>query len=225
MGRPPRGPYTRSTASCGGGLACHGDHSCTLPLPDTVEAVLAARIDRLPPEEKRLVQTAAVIGTEVPLPLLQRLAGLPEDVLHRGLAHLQGREFLYETHLFPEHAYTFKHALTREVAYGSLLHERRCALHSKIVDALEALYPDRLGEYAEPLAHHALRGEVWEKAVSYCRQAGEKAQYRGAFHEAITGYEQALDALGHLPEHPDTRVLAIAVHRDLGSVVSALGEY
>ena len=112
-------------------------------MPDTIEAVLAARMTASP-EDKRLVQIAAVIGTEVPVPLLQRLAGLPEDALQRGLAHLQGREFLYETHLFPEHAYTFKHALTREVAYGSLLHERRRALHIKIVDGLEALYPDRL---------------------------------------------------------------------------------
>jgi len=203
----------------------HGDHAGPLPLPDTIEAVLAARIDRLPPEEKRLVQTAAVIGTEVPVPLLQRLVGLPEDVLHRGLAHLQGTEFLYETHLFPEHAYTFKHALTREVAYGSLLQERRRALHRQIVEALEALYPDRLGEYAERLAHHALRGEVWEKAVSYCRQAGEKAQYRGAFREAVTSFEQALDALGHLPEHPDTRVLAIELHQRLGNMLSLVGEH
>ena len=131
----------------------HGDHAGTLPLPDTIEAVLAARIDRLPPEEKRLLQTAAVIGTEVPVPLLQRLAELPEDVLHRGLAHLQGTEFLYETQLFPDQAYTFKHALTREVAYGSLLHERRRALHARIVEALEALVsrpPGRAGRAPGP---------------------------------------------------------------------------
>ena len=203
----------------------HGDHAGTLPMPDTIEAVLAARLDRLPPEEKRLLQTAAVIGTEVPVPLLQRLAELPEEALHRGLAHLQGREFLYETHLFPDQAYTFKHALTREVAYGSLLHERRRALHSKIVEALEALYPDRLGEYAERLAQHALRGEVWEKAVPYCRQAGEKARNRGAFREAVTSFEQALDALGHLPEHPDTGVLAIELHYRLGAMLSLVGEH
>ena len=97
----------------------------TIQVPATVQAVLAARIDRLPPEEKRLLQTAAVIGTEVPLALLQAIAELPEEALHRGLAHLQAAEFLYETRLFPEHDYTFKHALTHEVAYGSLLQERR----------------------------------------------------------------------------------------------------
>jgi predicted ATPase/class 3 adenylate cyclase/DNA-binding winged helix-turn-helix (wHTH) protein len=202
-----------------------GDHTGTLPMPDTIEAVLAARLDRLPPEDKRLLQTAAVIGTEVSVPLLQRLMGLPEDELHRGLAHLQGREFLYETHHFPEHAYTFKHALTREVAYGSLLHERGRALHLKIVDALEALYPDRLGESAERLAQHALRGEVWEKAVRYCRQAGEKAQNHGTFREAVTYYEQALDALGHLPEHPDTGVLAIELRHRLGGMLSVVGAH
>jgi class 3 adenylate cyclase/tetratricopeptide (TPR) repeat protein len=202
-----------------------GDHTCPLPLPDTIEAVLAARLDRLPPEEKRLVQTAAVIGTEVPVPLLQRLAELPEDVLHRSLVHLQSMEFLYEAHLFPEHAYTFKHALTREVAYGSLLYERRCALHRQSVEALEALSPDRLGEPIERLAHHALRGEVWEKAVLYCRQAGEKAKNRGAVREAVTYYEQALDALGHLPEHSDTEVFAIELYQRFGGLLSLVGEH
>ena len=108
----------------------------TIQVPATVQAILAARIDRLPAEEKHLLQTAAVIGTEVPLPLLQAIAELPEDVLHRGLAHLQAAEFLYETRLFPEREYTFKHALTHEVAYGSLLQEQRRVLHARIVEAL-----------------------------------------------------------------------------------------
>src|SRR5262249_13446515 len=111
----------------------------SIQVPATVQAVLAARIDRLPPEEKRLLQTAAVIGMDVPLPLLQAIAELSEAAMHRGLAHLQAAEFLYETRLFPEHAYTFKHALTHEVAYHSLLQERRRALHARIVEALEAL--------------------------------------------------------------------------------------
>jgi class 3 adenylate cyclase/DNA-binding winged helix-turn-helix (wHTH) protein/tetratricopeptide (TPR) repeat protein len=202
-----------------------GGDACTLPMPDTVEAVLGARMDRLPPAEKHLLQTAAVIGTEVPVSLLQRLAGLPEEVLHRGLAYLQGREFLYEANRFPEQVYTFKHALTQEVAYGSLLHEHRRALHRQIAEALEALYPDRLDEYAERLARHALRGEVWEKAVPYCRQAGEKAKNRGAFREAMTGFEQALDALGHLPERPNTGRFSIELRRGLGGMLSLMGEH
>ena len=147
----------------------------SLQVPVTVQAVLAARIDRLPAEDKRLLQTAAVIGTEVPLPLLQAIAELPEAALHSGLAHLQAAEFLYETRLFPERAYTFKHALTHEVAYGSLLQERRQALHARIVEALETLAGDRQDEQVDRLAQHALRGQVWDKALLYCRQAGVRA--------------------------------------------------
>src|SRR5262249_26396842 len=135
----------------------------TALLPDTVHAVLAARIDRLPPIEKRLLQTAAVIGHDIPLPLLRAIAELPEDIVQHGLARLQAGEFLYETRPVPEPAYTFKHALTHEVAYGSLLLERRRVLHARIVEALEALAGDRLAAQVECLAHHALRGEVWGK--------------------------------------------------------------
>src|SRR5207244_8603435 len=127
------------------------------------------------------------------VPLVQRLAGLPEDTVQRGLAHLQAAEFLYETRLFPEQAYTFKHALTHEVAYGSLLLERRRILHARIVDALGALAPEQV----ERLAHHAVRGEVWDKAVTYCRQAGARAYDRVAFREAVASFEQALQALPH----------------------------
>jgi predicted ATPase len=130
----------------------------TIQMPATVQAVLAARIDRLPQEEKRLLQTAAVVGTEVPLSLLRAIAELPEAAWHRGLAHLQAAEFLYETRLFPEHAYTFKHALTHEVAYNSLLLERRRVLHARLVEALEALAPERVAEQVDRLAHHAVRG-------------------------------------------------------------------
>ena len=128
----------------------------SLQMPATVQAVLAARIDRLPPEEKHVLQTAAVIGTEVPLPLLQAIAELPEADLHRGLAHLQAAEFLYETRLFPEREFTFKHALTHEVAYNGLLQERRRALHARIVEALEVLYagpPGRAGGTAGAPCH------------------------------------------------------------------------
>jgi class 3 adenylate cyclase/tetratricopeptide (TPR) repeat protein len=181
----------------------------SIQVPDTVHAVLAARIDRLPTEEKQLLQTAAVIGPEVSLPLLQAIAELPEDALHRGFAHLQAAEFLYETRLFPESEYTFKHALTHEVAYGSLLQERRRILHARIVETIETLYPERLTEQVEQLAHHALRGEMWDKAVAYCRQAGEKALARSAHREAGGYFAQALRALPHLPETRELREQAI----------------
>ena len=196
----------------------------SLQMPATVQAVLAARIDRLPPEEKRLLQTAAVIGNEVPLPLLQAIAELPEAGLHRGLAHLQAAEFLYETRLFPEREYTFKHALTHEVAYGSLLQERRRALHARIVEALEALAGDRVAEQVERLAHHALRGEVWDKALAYCRQAGEKAMARSAYREAVGYFEQALSVLPHLPEQRDTREQAIDLRLALRTALQPSGD-
>ncbi|HEX2186123.1 MAG TPA: hypothetical protein VHN78_11530, partial [Chloroflexota bacterium] len=197
----------------------------TIQVPATVQAVLAARIDRLPPEEKRLLQTAAVIGTEVPLPLLQAIADVPEAVLHRGVAHLQAAEFLYETRLFPEPDYTFKHALTHEVAYSSLLLERRRVLHARLVEALEALARDQVAEQVERLAHHALRGEVWAKAVTYCQQAGARAHDRAAFREAVAAFEQALQALAHLPKDSDTRGLAIDLRLALGSSLYVLGEF
>jgi predicted ATPase len=195
-----------------------------MPVPATVQAVLAARIDRLPPEDKHLLQTAAVIGTDVPFALLRAIADVPEEVLHRGLTHLQAAEFLYETRLFPERAYTFKHALTHEVAYGSLLLERRRVLHARIVEALEALAGDRLNEQVERLAHHTLRGEVWDKALAYCQQAGEKAMARPAYREAVEYCEQALSALPHLPETRDTREQAIDLRLVLRSALLSSGD-
>jgi predicted ATPase len=195
----------------------------TSVIPDSVQAILAARIDRLPPEEKRLLQTAAVIGHEVPLPLLQVIAQMPENVLQRGLAHLQAAEFLYETHPCPAVAYTFKHALTHEVAYDSLLLERRHALHARIVDAIEGLHADHLAEQVERLAHHARHGEVWDKALTYCRQAGEKAAARSACREAAEYFEEALSALAHLPETRATRELGIDLRFALYAVLMPLG--
>jgi class 3 adenylate cyclase/tetratricopeptide (TPR) repeat protein len=197
----------------------------TIQVPATVQAILAARIDRLPAEEKRLLQTAAVIGTEVPFPLLQAIADLPEEALYRGLTHLQAAEFLYEAQLFPERLYTFRHALTHEVTYGSLLQERRRALHAQIVEALEALTADRLDEQVERLAYHALRGEVWEKALLYFRQAGTRASRHSAHREAVAYYEQALEALRHLPERRDTLEQAVDLRLILRHSLFALGEF
>jgi predicted ATPase len=208
----------------------HGAYRMTqdlpsLQVPATVQAVLAARIDRLPPEEKRLLQTAAVIGTEVPVPLLHTITELSEDSLHRGLARLQAAEFLYETRLFPEPEYTFKHTLTHEVAYSSLLLERRRGLHARLVEAIEALMPERAAEQVERLAHHALRGGLWEKAVTYYRQAGARAHDRAAFREAVAAFEQALHAITHLPEDGETRRLAIDLRLMMGGSLSQVGEH
>ncbi|MBI3327125.1 MAG: AAA family ATPase [Nitrospinae bacterium] len=197
----------------------------TIQVPATVQAVLAARIDRLPPEEKRLLQSAAVIGKDVPFALLEAIADGSEEGIRPALAHLQAAEFLYEARLFPELEYTFKHALTHEVAYRSILQQRRRELHSRILETLESLYPDRLAEQVEWLAHHALRGEVWGKALTYFRQAGTKAVARSAYREAVACFEQALVALKHLPENRDTSEQAIDLRLDLRHSLFPLGEF
>jgi len=207
----------------------HGTHRLARPLqaiqvPATVQAVLAARIDRLSPEDKRLLQSASVIGKEVPFILLQAIAELPGEALHRGLVHLRAGEFLYETRLFPDQEYTFKHALTHEVAFASLLGERRRALDARIVEAIERLYHDRLAEHVDRLAHHAFRGEVWEKALKYFRQAGAKAATRSAHREAVACFEQALATLTHLPESRELLEQAIDLRLDLRNALYPLRE-
>jgi tetratricopeptide (TPR) repeat protein len=195
-----------------------------MQVPATVQAILAARIDRLRPEEKQLLQSAAVIGREISFPLLQALAEMPEDDLRRGLAHLQKAEFLVETRLYPELAYAFMHALTHEVAYDTLLQRQRRVLHARIVAAIERLWADRLPTQVEQLAHHAVRGELWEKALGYCRQAGIKATMRSAHQEAVGYFEHALVAIQHLPETPETVEQAIDLRFNLRNALLPLGE-
>jgi predicted ATPase/class 3 adenylate cyclase len=175
----------------------------SLQIPATAQAILAARIDRLSPENKRLLQTASVIGKDVSFTLLQAVADEAEEVLRPRLAELQSTEFLYEARLFPDLEYTFKHALTHEVTYASLLRERRHALHARIVEAIERLYADRLSEQVEHLAHHAVRGEVWDKAVMYLHEAGTKVSMRCANAEAIAYFTQGLDLVPRLPAVPE----------------------
>jgi class 3 adenylate cyclase/tetratricopeptide (TPR) repeat protein len=193
-------------------------------IPATAQAILAARIDRLAPEDKRLLQAASVIGTDVPFALLHAIADMPEESLRQGLTDLQAAEFLYETSLWPDIEYTFKHALTHDVAYGSVLQDRRRPLHARIVNAIEALHPERLTEHVERLAHHAFQGEVWEKAVTYLRQAGAKAFTRSANREGVACFERALTALTHLPETRETREQAIDVRLALRNSLVPLGE-
>jgi class 3 adenylate cyclase/tetratricopeptide (TPR) repeat protein len=171
----------------------------TVQIPATAQAILAARIDRLPTEDKRLLQAASVIGKDVPFILLEAIADEDEEGLRGGISRLQAAEFLYEIRLFPDLEYTFKHALTHEVAYGSLLQERRRGLHARMVEAIEARYQDRLPEQADRLAHHAFRGELWEKATHYARQVGDRAVALYADAEGVAAYTRALEALDRLP--------------------------
>ena len=197
----------------------------SIQVPSTVQAILAARIDRLAPEDKQLLQAAAVIGKDVPYSLLQAVAELPEEALRQRLASLQAAEFLYEKTLFPDLEYTFKHALTHEVAYGSLLQERRKALHARIMASVEQLYADRLMEQLERLAHHALRGEVWDKALAYSRQAAEKATGRSAHREAWSHLEQAIAVLPHLPQTKATLEQAVDLRLAVRTCLGPLGEF
>jgi len=196
----------------------------SLQLPATAQAILAARIDRLAREDKRLLQAAAVVGKDVPFPLLEVIAEEPEERLREGLARLQAAEFLYEARLFPELEYTFKHALTHEVTYAGLLQDRRRTLHASILEAMEKLYTDRLDEHVERLAHHAVRGDVQDKAVLYLRQAGHKAGARSALRDARTRYEQALDILEALPVNQSTLEQGFEIRLELRTVLTQLAE-
>jgi DNA-binding NtrC family response regulator/tetratricopeptide (TPR) repeat protein len=194
-------------------------------VPPTVQAILAARIDRLAAEDKRLLQVASAVGKDVPFVLLQAIAEVPDEALRRGLESLQAAEFLYETGIYPDLAYSFKHALTHDVTYGALLEDRRKTLHARIVGAIERCYPDRLTEHVERLAHHAVRGELWDQAVTYLRQAGLKAMARSANQEAVSYFEQALVALGHRPESHETLEQAIDLRFDLKTSLLPLGAF
>ncbi len=194
-------------------------------VPATVQTVLAARIDRLPPEEKDLLQCSAVIGKDVPFSLLNEIANRSEEDLRRGLSSLQNAEFIYETSLFPELEYTFKHALTYEVAYGGLLQSRRRSLHGKIVEAIERIYSERLPEHVEKLGIHAFRGDLWDKASEYLSQAADKAALRSANHEAANYYEQALKALKNLPENRELIEKELKIRDALTFVLFPLAEF
>ncbi|HLB78719.1 MAG TPA: adenylate/guanylate cyclase domain-containing protein, partial [Candidatus Dormibacteraeota bacterium] len=191
-----------------------------IQLPATVQAVLTARIDRLPAAEKALLQTLAVVGKTFAWSLLARVVAQPEEELLGRLAHLRAAEFLYEQPAFPESAYTFKHALTQEVAYTSLLLERRQALHERTAQAIEALSADRLAEHYETLAHHYSRSGNTLKAVDYLQRAGQQAAQRSVLAEAITHLTAALDLLQTLPESPERLQQELALHLSLGSTLS-----
>jgi class 3 adenylate cyclase/tetratricopeptide (TPR) repeat protein len=197
----------------------------TVQVPGSVQAVLAARIDRLSALAKHVLQSASVIGKDVPLPVLEAIADLPGEPLRAALGQLQAGELLHEASFFPEVEYTFKHALTHEVAYGSLLHETRRALHARIVEVTEALYPGRLGEHVERLAFHALRGGLRDRAVDFLRQAGLRAAARSAHREAVSFFEQALEMLEADGPRDEALPAAIDLVFDLRASLAPLGEF
>ena len=190
-------------------------------LPPTAQAVLAARIDRLPPEQKALLQTLAVVGREFPIGLIRRVVQFPDFALDRMLGDLQLVEFIYEQPAFPEAEYAFKHALTQEVAYNSVLTERRKLLHERTAAAIESIYADRLDDHLSELAYHFRRSDNALKAVEYLRLAGEQATRRSSLREAVAYLREALDRIKLLPAENERDRAELAVQFALGSALTA----
>jgi predicted ATPase len=191
-------------------------------VPDTIGDVLGTRIDRLPDGTASVLLTAAVVGEDVPLRILREVAGLPDETLTTRLGDLQRWEFLVESSVGGEIGLTFKHALTHDVAYSRVPPERRRVIHAKVMDAIEKLLADRL-PHVERLARHALLGEAWEKAATYFHEAGAKAFARSANQEAVVCFQQALTAIGHLPETPPVLQEAIDIRLEMRSALFLLG--
>jgi len=195
----------------------------SMQIPATVHAIVAARIDRLAPEDKRLLQAASIIGRESRRALLEALAEVQGEALRAGLERLQAARFLHARGLAPDVEYVFTHALTHEVAYGSMLLDRRRALHARVAEAMARQGGAEGSEQLDRLAYHAFRGERWEQAATYYRLAGARAAARAANAEAVTGFEHALQAVERLPESPATLAQAIDLRLELRSPLLQLG--
>jgi class 3 adenylate cyclase/tetratricopeptide (TPR) repeat protein len=192
-----------------------------LHIPTTVQGVLAARIDRLPANEKEFLQILSVIGKEFPLGLLRQVTGHAEGELYHLLSHVQAGEFVYEQPAFPEPEYTFKHALTQEVAYQSVLVERRKLLHERTAQAIEGLYQFRLEERYGELAHHYGRTENTRKAVEYLHLAGQQAVDRSAYEEGISQLTKGLELLQTQPETPERNQRELLIQTAVGPALYA----
>jgi predicted ATPase len=190
-------------------------------LPVTVQGVLAARIDRLPAPDKELLQTLAVIGHEFPLALVKRVSQLRDDGLERGLASLRVAEFIYERPRLSDIEYSFKHALTYEVAYNSLLIERRKLLHERAGQALESMFAEHLDDHLGELARHYSRSNNTIKAIEYLGRAGQQALQRSASTEAITRINAAIELLHKLADTAQRAQQELALHLLVGPALIA----
>jgi transcriptional regulator with AAA-type ATPase domain/tetratricopeptide (TPR) repeat protein len=194
-------------------------------VPETVHEVLSTRILRLSDADRRVLQSAAAIGRDVPSALLEAVCALPLGATRSSLSALQSAEFLYPTRLGADVAYTFNHALTWDVAYDSILEEERGGLHARIVDAIERLYEARSADHVERLAEHAQRGALWDKAIAYARQAGLKAVAHSAYREAADHFTSALTALRNVREDATALEQAIDLRLELRGALLPLGEF
>jgi class 3 adenylate cyclase/predicted ATPase len=193
-----------------------------ITIPPTVQALLASRIDRLPPDEKVFLQMLAVLGREFSLTLLRRVVRNAEGELERILADLQHGEFIYEQPAFPDTEYCFKHALTQEVAYNSVLLEQRKQFHEDVAQAIEELFQPQLKEHFTELAYHYSRSGNAQEAVKYLQLAGQQAMQRSAHGEAVTHLNAALDLLKMLPETAQRIQRELALQISLGIALTAV---
>ena len=194
-------------------------------IPETIQGVLAARLDQLPVDDKAVLQAAAVVGKDGPVALLQEIAGHPEAEFGRALARLAADEFLHETGVVPTRQYTFLHVLTQEVAYLSLLPDRRRELHAAAVRAIERLTPQLTERTPELLAHHSTEGGLTEQAISYWHRAGQLAAGRSAYIEAIAHLDKGLALLETLPDGPERVQKELMLRLALvGSLIATSGE-
>ncbi|MGZ6253978.1 MAG: ATP-binding protein, partial [Candidatus Binataceae bacterium] len=193
-----------------------------LRLPPTVQGILASRIDRLSAEQKELLQTLAVIGRESPLGLIRRVASKAEAQSERMLADLRAAEFIYEQPALDDAEYIFKHALTQEVAYNSLLIGRRKLLHERVGQALESMFAEQLDDHLSQLADHFRRSDNVSKAVEYLGRAGQQALQRSAYADAIGGLNAALDLLQRLPDSAERIQRELRLQLALGPALTAV---
>ena len=199
--------------------------SAGVTVPDTIHDIIAARIDRVADGLKRVLQGAAVIGRRFGVSLLSRVLGVAPEPITQQLAELHRLDFIFPASEDPEPMYSFKHALTQDVVYGSVLERRRREYHAAAAVGLEALYAVNREPVLELIAYHFQRAQVWDKAATYLRQAAVKAQSRAAHREALASLEAALEALRHLPEMPETREQEIDVRLALRGSLYPLGEF
>ncbi|MGH2992176.1 MAG: ATP-binding protein, partial [Solirubrobacterales bacterium] len=194
--------------------------STALPLPQRVRDLVASRLERVSERGRQLAAVAAIIGREFEFTILQRASGLTEEITAEGVEELVRRRVLQGV----GEGFDFTHDRVRAVVAGQLLAPRRKLLHRRVSEAIEAVHAGNLADHVERLAHHALQGDLWEKAVAYLRQAGLRAMARAANREATAHLEQALGALRQLPESRQTTELTIDIHVDLRHALLALGD-
>ncbi|GAG12109.1 unnamed protein product, partial [marine sediment metagenome] len=180
-------------------------------IPSTIQEVIMARVDSLPDGAKSVLQTGSAIGREFSCELIKRVTGIPTPEMTPHLSVLRDSELLYERGIFPQATYIFRHSLTQEVAYDSLLQKRKQEIHERIGTAIEELYADRLEEFYEVLGHHYSRSENHEKAYQYLKLSGDKATQRYSSWEAFRFYKAAIDALNVLPENEQRKRRGIEV--------------